>query len=167
MKISNKEAAILDLLQQQGRMSNVELAKAVSLSESNCLRKTKALEKAGVISGYSAVVDPNKAGLGISANILVNLDQRSETDTREFFEALQHEPRVIECVAITGPNDLLLRVVARDMDDLAELTMNGILSYHSVKDISSCVVMKVIKSVAPLPITTSGQARVIESRTRD
>jgi Lrp/AsnC family leucine-responsive transcriptional regulator len=153
MKLGKSECTILDLVQRQGRMTNVELARAANLSESACLRKMKALEKGGVITGYRATVEPRKLGLGISAHVLVNLDQRSETDTREFFDALQHEPRVIECVAITGPDDLLLRVVARDMDDLAELTMAGILSFPSVKDISSCVVMKEIKPLTPLPVT--------------
>ncbi len=151
MKFDRAAHRILQVLQRRGRISNVELARAVHVSESNCLRKTRALEEAGIISGYRAVVNPTKMGLGITAHIMVNLDQRSETDTRAFFEALENEARVVECVAITGPHDLLLKVVARDMEDLADLTMSGILSYHSVKDISSCVVMKEIKPMAPLP----------------
>jgi len=143
---------ILELLQCHGRMSNVQLAEAVGLSESPCLRKTKALEEAGIITGYQATVDARELGLNVSAYILVNLDQRSETVTNHFFDALINEPRVIECVALTGSHDLLLKVVAKDIDDLADLTMKGILSFDSVKDIASCVLLKTIKPLAALPV---------------
>lgn len=133
-------------------MSNVNLAQAADLSESPCLRKTRALEEHGIIRGYRAEVDAKALGLQVGAYILVNLDQRSETVTSEFFDALQDEPRVIECVAITGTHDLILKVVARDIDDLADLTMKGILNYDSVKDIASCVQMKTIKAPSPLPV---------------
>ena len=152
MKIAKDEARILTLLQREGRLSNVELAKRSHISESPCLRKTRALEEAGVISGYRAVVDPKLLGCSISAVIMVNLDQRSETDSAAFFEAVQREERIVECLAITGPNDLVLRVVARDIDDLGQLTMEGILRFPSVKDIASCVVIKEIKRMSPLPI---------------
>lgn len=151
MKLKNEDHRILEVLQKQGRISNVNLARAVNLSESPCLRKTKALEESGVITGYRAVVDQKKMGLGISAYIMVNLDQRSETDTAAFFDSVQHEPRIIECVAVTGPNDLVLKVVAKDIDDLGKLTMEGILRHPSVKDIASSVVIKKIKPFSGLP----------------
>lgn len=154
MKIKKDEAKILGVLQQEGRLSNVELAKRVHMSESPCLRKTKALEEEGILTGYRAVVDPKKIGCNISALILVNLDQRSEKDTAAFFEAVQYEERIIECLAITGPNDLILRVVAKDIEDLGQLTMEGILRFPSVKDVDSCVVIREIKSVSPMPILT-------------
>ncbi|QIB66794.1 Lrp/AsnC family transcriptional regulator [Kineobactrum salinum] len=156
MKIGQSERRILDVLQRDGRISNVLLAEAAGISESPCLRKTRALEESGIIEGYKAVLSPRKIGLNVSAYILVNLDQRSETITNEFFDALQGEPRVTECVALTGSHDLLLKVVARDIDDLAELTMGGILSFDSVKDISSCIVLKAIKPPAPLPVDSRG-----------
>jgi len=152
MKLKSKERHILEVLQRDGRISNVNLAKAVDLSESPCLRKTKALEESGVISGYRAVVDQKKTGYDISAYIMVNLDQRSETDTTAFFDSVQHEPRIIECVAITGSNDLVLKVVAKDIEDLGKLTMEGILRHPSVKDIASSVVIKKIKPFSGLPI---------------
>lgn len=151
-EIGRSEQRLLEVLQSDGRISNVHLAAACNMSESPCLRKTKALEEAGVITGYRAMVDPKKLGLAVSAYILVNLDQRSETVTRKFFDAVQAEPRITECVALTGTHDLLLRVVASDIEDLADLTMRGILSYDSVKDIASCVVLKEIKPMSPLPV---------------
>lgn len=151
MKLKNEEFRILEVLQKDGRISNVNLAKTVNLSESPCLRKTRALEDSGVITGYRAVVDQKKIGYGISAYIMVNLDQRSETDTTAFFDSVQQEPRIIECVAVTGPNDLVLKVVAKDIEDLGNLTMEGILRHPSVKDVASSVVIKKIKPFSGLP----------------
>ena len=152
MHIKKDERRILEVLQTDGRISNVELAKAVNLSESPCLRKTRALEESGVISGYRAVVDQKKAGYGISAYIMVNLDQRSELDTASFFDSVQRETRIIECVAVIGSNDMILKVVAKDIEDLGQLTMEGILRHPSVKDISSSVVIKDVKQFSGLPV---------------
>ena len=153
MQLKHEEHRILEVLQRDGRISNVNLAKATNISESPCLRKTRALEESGVISGYRAIVDQKKIGFGISAYIMVNLDQRSETDTASFFDSVQQEPRIVECVAITGPNDLVLKVVAKDIEDLGKLTMEGILRHPSVKDIASSVVIKKIKPFSGVPVS--------------
>ena len=150
--LTKNDVDILEALQVDGRLSNVELAKKIGLSESPCLRKTKQLEENAVIKGYKAVVDPKGVGCTISAIILVNLDQRSEADGESFYTALQDEKRVTECLAITGSADLVLRVVAKDIEDLTEFTFNGLLRHPSVKDISSCVVLKEIKEQSPLPV---------------
>ena len=151
MAVERYEAKILEALQCDGRLSNVEVAKRVGLSESPCLRKTKALEESKVIQGYKAVVDPKSVGCQISAVVLINLHQ-SEDNIAEFFSAVQTEPRVIECLVLTGTADIMLRVVARDIDDLTELTFNGLLRSPSVKDISSCIVLKEVKKDAPIPV---------------
>jgi len=152
MNLKKDERRILEVLQIDGRISNVELARAVNISESPCLRKTRALEESGVISGYRAVVDQKKAGYGISAYIMVNLDQRSEVDTAAFFDLVQSEARIVECVAVIGSNDMILKVVARDIEDLGQLTMQGILRHPGVKDIASSVVIKEIKAFSGLPV---------------
>lgn len=150
--LSKNERDILDCLQQEGRLSNVELAKKIGLSESPCLRKTRHLENAGIIKGYRAVVDPKGAGCNISAVILVNLDQRSEATSDAFYSAISDEVRITECLAVAGSADLILRVMARDIDDLNELTFNGLLRHPSVKDINTCVVLKDIKAQSPIPV---------------
>ena len=151
MKIGKYESDILAALQEDGRISNVELAKKVGLSESPCLRKTKQLEEENIIQGYKAVVDPKAVGCQISAVLLVNLYQ-SEDKTREFFEAIATEDRVIECLVLTGTTDIMLKVVARDIDDLTELTFTGLLRHASVKDVSSCIVLKEIKKHSAVPV---------------
>ena len=154
MKVERYEKQILEALQVEGRLSNVELAKKIGLSDSPCLRKTKALEESGLIKGYKAIVDHNKMGCHISAIVMVNLNQ-SDVVSPDFFDAIHNEPRVIECLAITGTSDLMLRVVAKDIDDLSELTFNGLLRNPSVKDVSSCVVLKEIKANASVPYLES------------
>lgn len=149
--IKRYEQEILTLLQQDGRLSNVELAKKVGLSESPCLRKTKALEETGVITGYQAVVDPKKVGCQISAVLMVNL-HHSADKINDFFEKVQLEKRVIECLALTGSSDIMLKVVAKDIEDLTELTFNGFLADPIVKDVSSCVVLKEIKKSGSVPV---------------
>tara|TARA_Y100000034_G_C6772761_1_gene344821 strand:+ start:358 stop:816 length:459 start_codon:yes stop_codon:yes gene_type:complete len=151
--INRYEEEILDLLQKDGRISNVELAKKIGLSESPCLRKTKALEEAGVITGYQAVVDAKKVGCNISAILMVNLYQ-SVGKINDFFDKVQKEKRVIECLALTGTSDIMLKVVAKDIEDLTELTFNGLLVDPSVKDVSSCVVLKEIKKSGAVPVLT-------------
>lgn len=150
--IGASERRLLEALQRDGRISNTQLAATVGLSESPCLRKTRALEEAGVIEGYRAILNPRKVGLNVTAYIQVNLDQRSETVSRAFFDALENEPRILECVALTGSYDLMLKVVAKDIDDLADLTMGGILGFDTVKSIASSVVLKEIKPPSPLPV---------------
>ena len=152
MLLDDEERRLLRELQTDGRMSNVELARRTHMSESPCLRRTRALEEAGVITGYRALVDARKTGFGVSAYVLVNLDQRAETDARSFFDAMTAEPRIQECVAVTGSSDLILKVVARDIEDLADLTMTGILRHPSVKDIASCIVLKKIKEDQGIPV---------------
>jgi Lrp/AsnC family leucine-responsive transcriptional regulator len=151
--INRYEEEILDLLQKDGRISNVELAKKIGLSESPCLRKTKALEETGVITGYQAVVDAKKVGCNISAILMVNLYQ-SVGKINDFFDKVQKEKRVIECLALTGTSDIMLKVVAKDIEDLTELTFNGLLVDPSVKDVSSCVVLKEIKKSGAVPVLT-------------
>ncbi len=154
IEISASDERILTILQCDGRISNNQLAERASISESSALRRTRALEQVGVIMGYQAKIDPKQIGYQICAYVLVNLDQRSETDTAAFFESVEHEHRIVECTALTGTSDLLLRVVARDIEDLGDLTMKGILRHPSVKDIASSVVIKVIKPFAGYQVTT-------------
>lgn len=153
MILAREDLKLLRELQRDGRASNVELARRTNMSESACLRRTRALEDAGVITGYRAEVNAKSVGYGVSAYVLVNLDQRTETDAHTFFNAVAKEPRIVECAAITGSNDLILRVVGRDMDDIAELTMSGILRHPSVRDIASCVVLREIKEDRGIPVS--------------
>lgn len=152
MELTDIERRMLRLLQQDGRMPNAELARRSGQSESPCLRRLRHLEESGVITGYRAVVDQKKAGYPISAFVLVDTDQRTETDRRMFLEAVLKEPSVISCAAIAGQHDFILQVVARDVDDLGDLMMTRLLGLPSVRDLSSSLVYTWIKRDEPVGV---------------
>lgn len=137
---------ILRELQRNGRLSNAELAERVGLSPSTCLRRTRALEDAGVIAGYAAIIDGAMLGARITAYIMINLDQRVETDARMFFDRVARDDRIVECVAITGSHDIMMRVQLPDIAALADLTMDTLLKLPSVRSLTSNIVVRAIKS---------------------
>ncbi len=136
---------ILTALQADGRISNTDLSRKVGLSESPCLRRVRKLEEDGVITGYSALLDNRKLGLEIVAYVQVNLDQRSEADTNAFVQAVRKAPWIVECVAISGTHDYLLKVAARNIDHFGELTMKKLLRFPGVTDVTSNLVLASIK----------------------
>jgi Lrp/AsnC family leucine-responsive transcriptional regulator len=136
---------ILAELQANGRISNTELARKVGLSESPCLRRVRKLEEDGVIAGYSTLLDHRKLGLDMVAYVQVNLDQRSEADTNAFMNAVKKASWIVECVAISGTHDYLLKVAATNIDHYGELTMKKLLRFPGVTDVTSNLVLASIK----------------------
>jgi Lrp/AsnC family leucine-responsive transcriptional regulator len=136
---------ILAELQAHGRISNTDLSRKVGLSESPCLRRVRNLEDDRVIAGYSALLDHRKLGLEIVAYVQVNLDQRSEADTNAFVKAVKKAPWIVECVAISGTHDYLLKVAAKNIDHFGELTMKKLLRFPGVTDVMSNLVLASIK----------------------
>jgi Lrp/AsnC family leucine-responsive transcriptional regulator len=139
---------LLRSLAEDGRISNKELAQRLGISESACLRRMHALEREGVITGYRAIIDPKAVGRMLSAYVLVNLDQRGETDAQPFLESIRSDPRIAHCAAITGTHDLILTVQVRDVADLTNLTMDTLLKLPTVRDLTTCLVLREYK-VAP------------------
>ena len=136
---------ILTVLQADGRISNTELSRKVGLSESPCLRRVRNLEEDGVIAGYSALLDHRKLGLEMGAYVQVNLDQRTEADTNAFVQAVRKAPWIVECVAISGTHDYLLKVAARNIDHFGELILKKLLRFPGVTDVVSNLVLASIK----------------------
>lgn len=147
-----KEIRLLRELQADGRVTNVELAARTGMSESPCLRRVRALESAGLIQGYTAVLDRRLVGFDVMAYIQINLDQGSAADTRAFLEAVRAEDRIVECHAMSGAHDYLLKVLAHSIDEFSDLTMGKILRYPGVKDVSSALVLKEIKNARAIPL---------------
>jgi Lrp/AsnC family leucine-responsive transcriptional regulator len=152
LTLDRTEHRILEALQQEGRMSNVELAQAVGLSESPCLRRVRALEEQGVISGYSATIDQRRVGLQVTAFVQVQLEKHDDQKTQAFLEQVALERHIIECHAMSGAYDYLLKVVAQSMDHFSEIAMQGILRFPGVKGIESSFSLLTVKQAAPLPI---------------
>lgn len=151
MKLDHTERRILRLLQDNGRMSNVDLAEQVGLSESPCLRRVRQLEKSGLIKGYAAMVDQRLLGLEVTAFVLVTMEKQPDAATEAFIAAVQAEDHIIECFATSGSHDYLMKVVARSIDHFSELCMQRILKFPGVMHVESSFSLREIKHSRVLP----------------
>ncbi len=147
---------ILQVLQAQGRSTYDELAAQVGLSPSATLRRVKRLEDAGVIAGYVALVAPERVGLGLTAYINVRLEKHIDSHKRSpmdaFTAAVQAWPEVVECSALTGEMDYLLRVLVRDMAHYSHFIMDSLLKHPSVQDCKTSFVLQRWKSTTAVPL---------------
>jgi Lrp/AsnC family leucine-responsive transcriptional regulator len=144
--LRQEDHRILRELARDGRLSNVELARRVRMSESACLRRVRALEGAGVIAGYRAVINPAAVGRILSAYMLVNLDQRGATDGKAFLGVIRDDDRVISCAAVTGEYDLILEISVKDVADLTNLTLDTLLKVPTVRDVVTCLSLRIYKA---------------------
>jgi Lrp/AsnC family leucine-responsive transcriptional regulator len=147
---------ILAALQLQGRATYDEIAAQVGLSASATLRRVKRLEESGVIAGYTARLAPERVGLGLTAYISVRLEKHTDTHKRSpmdtFAAAAQAWPEVVECSALTGEMDCLLRVVVQDMAHYSSFVMDTLLKHPSVQDCKTSFVLRRLKDAAALPV---------------
>jgi Lrp/AsnC family leucine-responsive transcriptional regulator len=147
---------ILQVLQAQGRSTYDELAAQVNLSPSATLRRVKRLEESGVIAGYVALLSPEHVGLGLTAYINVRLEKHTASQKRSpmdlFAAAVQTWPEVVECAALTGEMDYLLRVLVRDMAHYARFITESLLKHPSVQDCKSSFVLQRLKGTTALPV---------------
>ncbi|WP_026687489.1 Lrp/AsnC family transcriptional regulator [Azovibrio restrictus] len=154
MQLDRYDRAILTLLQQDGRISNQDLAERIGLSPSPCLRRVRALEEAGLILAYRAQLDPRKLGLSLMALIHISMDRHTPERFENFEKEIQDIPEIIECLLITGQDaDYQLKAVVRDMDGYQELLLNRITRIPGVTGVhSSFVLRRVVDKIAlPLP----------------
>jgi Lrp/AsnC family leucine-responsive transcriptional regulator len=155
MKLGRAEAEILRVLQAEGRISNVDLAERVGLSESPCFRRVKQLEDKGVIGGYAARLDRRKLGLQVTAFVQVSLEKQDDHKQQAFLARVEAEEHIVECHAMSGSHDYLLKVVARNMDHFSDLSMNRILKFPGVKNIESNFSLLAVKEAGALPVRPS------------
>jgi len=116
MDIDDQDRKLLAILQRSGRISNQELAEAANMSTSACWRRVKALEAAGAIRGYAAILDPTACGFGFHAVVHVQLARHEERLVEDFTTAIERRPEVLDCFATTGEADYHLRVLCADID---------------------------------------------------
>jgi Lrp/AsnC family leucine-responsive transcriptional regulator len=150
IQLRQEDHRILRELSRDGRISNVELARRVHMSESACLRRVRALEEGGAIAGYRAVINPSAVGKVLSAYMLVNLDQRGANDGKAFLEVIRKDDRIIACAAVTGNFDLILEVSVNDVADLTNLTLDTLLKLPTVRDVVTCLSLRTYKAVGEL-----------------
>lgn len=150
---------ILTTLQGDARRRNVDLAEAVGLSPSPCLRRVKALEEAGIIRGYATLVDPDAVGLPVSVFIQVTLEKQVETSLENFETAIAAWPEVMECYLMTGDADYHLRVVCADLAAYERFLMDKLTRVEGVAAIKSSFALKQVayRTALPLPDETVTQ----------
>jgi Lrp/AsnC family transcriptional regulator, leucine-responsive regulatory protein len=143
---------ILRELQRDGRLSNVELAQRVALSESATLRRVRALEDSGLISRYVALLNASKAGFPTNVFVSITLQRQEQRDLQLFEEAARRVPEVMECYLMTGESDYLLRVACRDPADFERLHSQHLTRLPGVARVQSSFALRVVRRTTELPI---------------
>jgi Lrp/AsnC family leucine-responsive transcriptional regulator len=145
------DIAVVRMLQQQGRLTNAELADRVGLSPSACLRRVQRLELDGVIAGYRAIVDPRSIGLGLEAFVGVKLVQKDQKSIDRFIEQVAQWEEVVACYILTGDVDFMLHVVTIDLDAYSDFVVGRLLTAPSMASVNSNIVLRTVKAHAGLP----------------
>ena len=154
MKLDKYDKRILDALQTDGRISNQELAERIGLSPSPCLRRVRALEAAGVITGYRALVDANRLGLSLMALTHISMDRHTPERFENFERCIADWPEILECLLITGQDaDYQLKVIVPDMTGYQALLLNKITRIEGVTGVHSSFVLRRVRDSAALPVT--------------
>lgn len=156
MTLDRYDAAILDALQRDGRRSIVELADQVGLSNTPCARRVRLLEQAGIIRGYTAIVDPMQLGLKVQAFVQVKLDRHTDENIEQFRRAVDSMEEIVACHAMTGEYDLLLQVIVEDLESLSNVVLKKLLKIRFVRDVHSSIVLNTFKRSTRVPVRHLG-----------
>lgn len=154
MELDRYDRSLLEVLQQEGRISNQDLAERIGLSASPCLRRVRTLEESGLITGYHALLDAKKLGLSLLALIHISMDRHTPERFANFEARVSALPEVLECLLITGQDaDYQLKVVVRDMDAYQAFLLEQITRIDGVSGVHSSFVLRrvVDKSALPIP----------------
>ena len=153
MKLDRYDQHILEVLQQDGRINNQDLADRIGLSPSPCLRRVRALEESGLIVGYRALLDAKKLGLTLMALIHISMDKHTPERFANFEAQVSVLPEVLECLLITGQDaDYQLKVVVRDMDHYQSLLLNQLTRIEGVTGVHSSFVLRRVVSKTALAV---------------
>ncbi len=152
-KLDRYDQVILDILQKDGRITNQELAEAIKLSPSPCLRRVRQMEEDGLIDGYVALLNAKKLGLSLMAFIGISMDRHTPERFEKLESTLAGYPEVLECHLITGQDaDYLLKVIVRDMDSYQQFLLNKLTRIEGVTGVHTSFVMKSPINSTALPV---------------
>lgn len=152
IELDRIDRRILAVLQEDGRIQNVELAKRVGLSPSPCLRRVRLLEEAGVIERYVALLDPAKVGAGFTVFARVWLNGQDEDTVNHFIETVRSFPEVMECHLMAGDCDFMLRVAVADLDAYRRFQIAHLNRIKGVQNVKTEIPMQRIKQTSELPL---------------
>jgi len=154
IKLDRIDRKILNDLQENGRMTNVQLAERAGISAPPCLRRVRALEEAGIIRGYHADIDPMALGYGICVWAQVGLANQSETDLKKFEELIKGWPLVRECYLVSGEADYILKIVAEDWDAYQKFLTQHLTAAPNISHVKSALGVRVAKYKPGVPVNT-------------
>jgi Lrp/AsnC family transcriptional regulator, leucine-responsive regulatory protein len=157
--VEEQDQRILAELQKDGRATNQQLADAVGMSTSACWRRVRALEDDGIIRGYSALLDREKAGFATSAILHVSLERHDATFVDQFVAQVSKRSEVLECFATTGDADYHLRVVVRDMQAYNDFLDTFMFRLPGIRYVRTNMILKEIKTGVALPFLGKGRRR--------
>ena len=143
---------LLAELQDEGRMTNVELAQRVGLTAPPCLRRVRSLEDDGVIKGYHAELDASKLGFAIMVFALVSLKSQAEEALRQFEEHVRALPEVRECHMLNGEIDFILKIVSRDLQSFQEFLTSKLTPAPNVASVKTSLTIRTAKQVPGVPL---------------
>ncbi|MCP1673231.1 Lrp/AsnC family leucine-responsive transcriptional regulator [Natronocella acetinitrilica] len=152
--LDRTDIRILEELQQDARLTNVELAARVNLSPSPCLARVRALEESGVIERHVTLLAPQRLGLHMNVFIHVSLDRQVRRELESFESAVMRLPEVMECYLMTGQSDYLLRVMVPDVAALEQLIVDQLTKIPGIANIQSSIALKRVKYQTALPLET-------------
>ncbi|MEZ5774990.1 MAG: Lrp/AsnC family transcriptional regulator [Hyphomicrobiaceae bacterium] len=152
VKLDDTDLGILAELQADGRMTNVELARRVGISAPPCLRRVRALEEAGIIRGYAALVAEAAVGFGLTAYAMVGLASQAEADLVAFEERVRSWPLVRECSMLSGEIDFILRCVAPDLAAFQHFVIHTLTAAPNVASVKTSLEIRRSKSVPGVPL---------------
>lgn len=151
--IDTTDLALLRELQSDARLTSAELGTRLSISQSPAWRRLKRLEQVGVIEGYRAVLNRKQLGLSVLAMVQISMDRHDDASARAFEQAVSAIPQVVLCHGMSGPEDFLLLVVARDLEDYSNTLLGQLRSLPSVKSIRTSFSLKAIKDDVAIRIS--------------
>ena len=156
-ELDRHDVLLLSELQRDARQTVQQLASAAGLSSTPCWKRVKEMESAGIIRGYTALVDREKVGLALCVLAEVNLTRHNEDDVRRFEQAIAAEPSIVSCYATTGQADYLIKVLVPDIKRYESFLHETLFRMPGVTHVRSSVVLKVLKSESRLPLEMPGK----------
>lgn len=150
--LDETDAKILQLLQENGRITNADLAKAIQLSPPSALQRVRRLERAGYIKGYTALLDPEKLGYSITVWAMMSLTLHQDQPIETFRNRVMEIPEVVECYNVSGEFDFLLKVLVADIRAYESLMRETLSRIEGVRQLQSSFVLGVTKQTTHIPL---------------
>ncbi len=151
-KIDQIDKQILEILQENAKITNAQLSKDINLSPAPTLERVKKLENAGYIKSYHARLDGQKLGLGVATFVSIKLNKHNKESNENFVKQIRAIDEIVECHYVTGSSDYVLKVVSKDIDSYQSLIMNKISEISEVDNMQTMVILNTIKDSDSLPI---------------